>query len=172
MGPFVGGVLVEINLPLGGVALVSLLPFLRVKYNRTTTISERLKRIDYISTLVLVGAVTSVLIGLSYGGTLYAWSNARIIGVAIPTAVFNTRFAIEAYRITDEALASITPAAVGFALVFMEKEVVLRTELDTKFGLEDGQKGGSGSGGGGGSSDVESDAAAGAAQVKEKTSSA
>ncbi|KAH7024902.1 major facilitator superfamily domain-containing protein [Microdochium trichocladiopsis] len=398
MGPFVGGVLVErsswrwvfwLNLPLGGVALISLLIFLRVKYDRTTAMSERLKRIDYIGTLILVGAVTSVLIGLSYGGTLYAWSDARIIvplvlgilglfvfhayetaswvkyptlpeqvfrrrtpaaalllaflsfmllfwaiyflpvyfqavllagstqsgvwllptvlvevplavvggalvtktgrykplhlfafgvmtlgfglfarfdrwtstaewvivqmlpafgvgfmmstnlpavqadlpeeqvaaataafsfmraygsiwGVAIPAAVFNARFAVEAYRITDEAvrdrlsdgeaysyvtaaligtftpetrdqvvdvftralkvtwLASIAPAALGFALVFMEKEVVLRTELDTKFGLEDGQKGGSG---GAGSSDVESDAAAGPVQVKEKTTS-
>jgi len=378
LGPFVGGVLVErsswrwvfwINLPLGGIALISLLVFMRVKYDRTTAMSERLKRIDYIGTLILVGAVTSVLIGLSYGGTLYAWSDARIIvpivlgilglfafhayeaaswvkyptlpeqvfkkrtpaaalflaflsfilmywaiyflpvyfqavlgagstqsgvwllptvlvevplavvggalvtstgryrplhffafgvmllgfglfarfnrntttaewvivqmlpafgvgfmmstnlpavqadlpeemmaaataafsfmraygsiwGVAIPAAVFNAQFAVDSFRITDPAvraqlsdgkaysfvtaalingfapetkdqvidvftralrvtwLASMAPAALGLALVFMEKEIVLRTELDTKFGLEDGQK----------NSDIESDA--------------
>jgi hypothetical protein len=42
-------------------------------------LTTRLKRIDYIGTLILVGSVTSVLIGLSYGGTVYPWSDARII---------------------------------------------------------------------------------------------
>ncbi|KAF7520304.1 hypothetical protein G7054_g12805 [Neopestalotiopsis clavispora] len=88
IGPFVGGVLVErsswrwvfwINLPLGGVALVSLIIFLRVKYDRITSLALRLRRIDYIGTVILIAAVTSVLIGLSYGGTVYVWSDARVI---------------------------------------------------------------------------------------------
>ncbi|KAF3024853.1 hypothetical protein E8E14_011128 [Neopestalotiopsis sp. 37M] len=88
IGPFVGGVLVErsswrwvfwINLPVGGVALVSLIIFLRVKYDRTTSLALRLRRIDYIGTVILIAAVTSVLIGLSYGGIVYAWSDARVI---------------------------------------------------------------------------------------------
>lgn len=69
----------RINLPLGGLAIVSLVLFLRVKYDRETALTTRLKRIDYIGTVILVGAVTSVLIGLSYGGTVYPWSDARII---------------------------------------------------------------------------------------------
>jgi hypothetical protein len=69
----------RINLPLGGVALISLLIFMRVKYDRTTAMRERVKHIDYIGTLILVGAVTSLLLGLSYGGTRYAWSDVRII---------------------------------------------------------------------------------------------
>jgi hypothetical protein len=69
----------RINLPLGGVALVSLIIFLRVKDDRTTSLALRLRRIDYIGTVILIAAVTSVLIGLSYGGTVYAWSDARVI---------------------------------------------------------------------------------------------
>ncbi|KAI1868051.1 uncharacterized protein JN550_006539 [Neoarthrinium moseri] len=37
-------------------------------------------------------------------------------------------------------LASIAPAVLGFLIVFAEKEIVLRTELDIKYGLDDGEK--------------------------------
>ena len=105
-----------------------------------------------------------------------------IWGVSIPAAIFNARFAIESYRITDTGvrtllsdgraysfvtaalvnsftpetkdqvidvftralkvtwLASIAPAALGLLLVFAEKEIVLRTELDTKYGLDESKK--------------------------------
>lgn len=88
IGPFVGGILVQrsswrwvfyINLPIGGVALIFLIFFLRVKYDRTSSFSSRLKKIDYLGTAILAAAITSLLIGLSWGGALYAWSSYRVV---------------------------------------------------------------------------------------------
>ena len=107
-----------------------------------------------------------------------------IWGVAIPSASFNSRFAAEAYRITDERtrqqlnsgrayrfvtasilgsldsqscnqvvgvftqtlktiwLVSIAFSGAALLLVFVEKEVVLRTDLQTEYGLKIPTKGG------------------------------
>lgn len=112
-----------------------------------------------------------------------AWSFVRsfgsIWGVAIPAAIFNTKFGQLSYRIGDPSARallskghayqyasaafvdsfqqptrsqivgvytdslklvwqiSIVFSGVAFLLVFMEKQIVLRTELDTEFGLAD-----------------------------------
>lgn len=88
IGPFVGGILVErsswrwvfyINLPIGGASLVLLILFLRVNYDRSTSLQTRLKRIDYVGNAILIGAVTSVLIALSWAGTRYPWSDFHIL---------------------------------------------------------------------------------------------
>ncbi|KAH8178515.1 major facilitator superfamily protein [Sarocladium implicatum] len=140
LGPFVGGIIVEksswrwvfwINLPLGGLALLSLVLFLRVRYDRETAIATRLKRIDYIGTLILIGAVTSVLIALSYGGTKYPWSDGRIIAPLI-TGILGL-FAFHAYEtaswvkhptLPEQVFKKRTPAAalilafLSFMLLF------------------------------------------------------
>lgn len=88
IGPFVGGALVErsswrwvfyINLPIGGCSLVLLFLFLRVNFDRTTSFATRLKRIDYIGTIILVASVTSLLIALSWGGGRFPWSSWHVI---------------------------------------------------------------------------------------------
>ncbi|KAI1865591.1 hypothetical protein JX265_007914 [Neoarthrinium moseri] len=91
----------------------------------------------------------------------YGYSQDR----SISAAVFNSRFTIEAYSFATAALvnglapdtrdqvidvftrglkvtwlASTALAVLGFLLVFAEKEIVLRIELDTKYGLNDGEK--------------------------------
>ncbi|KAA6407165.1 MAG: Major facilitator superfamily general substrate transporter [Lasallia pustulata] len=115
-----------------------------------------------------------------------AWSFVRsfgsIWGVAIPAAIFNTKFGQLSYRIGDQSARamlskghayqyasaafvnsfqqpirsqivgvyidslklvwqiSIVFSGVAFLLVFLEKQIVLRTELDTEFGLVDGKE--------------------------------
>lgn len=68
-----------INLPIGGASLVLLFLFLRVNYDRSTSFASRFKRLDYAGTAILVAAVTSVLIALSWGGTRYTWSSGRVV---------------------------------------------------------------------------------------------
>lgn len=88
LGPFVGGILVErsswrwvfyINLPVGGVALILLFLFLRLKMRKGMTFVEKVKRIDFIGNAILIAATVSTLYSLTYGGTLYKWSDARVI---------------------------------------------------------------------------------------------
>ncbi|KAK9414459.1 putative Major facilitator superfamily domain-containing protein [Seiridium unicorne] len=61
-----------INLPINGISMILLLLFLRVKYDRTTTLMARMKRMDYLDNSMLISAFTSVLIVVSYGGARYA----------------------------------------------------------------------------------------------------
>ncbi|KAI0853598.1 MFS general substrate transporter [Daldinia vernicosa] len=88
VGPLVGGAIVDgttwrwvfyINLPVSGAALILHLLFLRVNYDKETSIVERLKKIDYMGNAILIGSVVSVLIALSWGGTRYEWKSYQIL---------------------------------------------------------------------------------------------
>jgi hypothetical protein len=52
--------------------------FLRVKWNRTSTISERIRRIDVIGNSILIASTVSVLLALTWADTVYSWSSYQI----------------------------------------------------------------------------------------------
>ncbi|KAI5926907.1 MFS general substrate transporter [Camillea tinctor] len=88
IGPVVGGAIVQtttwrwvfyINLPVGGVSLAFLWLFLRVKWDRETKIRDKLKRIDVFGNTLLVASTVSVLIALTWAGSVYPWSSGRIL---------------------------------------------------------------------------------------------
>ena len=88
LGPFFGGLIIDnvswrwvfyINLPVAGVALLLLFFFLQVNYDKSHTISEKLKRIDYIGNAIFVASCVSILIALGWADILYPWSSFRVI---------------------------------------------------------------------------------------------
>ncbi|KAL0940270.1 multidrug resistance protein fnx1 [Colletotrichum truncatum] len=88
IGPFVGGIIVQntswrwvfyINLPIGGISLVLLWLFLHVKWDRTTVVADKLRRIDFIGNGILIASTVSVLIALTWAGAVYPWSSYRIL---------------------------------------------------------------------------------------------
>ncbi|KAI0095663.1 MFS general substrate transporter [Hypoxylon sp. NC0597] len=88
LGPFIGGAIAQgttwrwvfyINLPICGLSLVLLTSFLHVNYDRSPTVAQRLRRIDYSGNIILIASVASILISLTYGGTRYVWSSWRIL---------------------------------------------------------------------------------------------
>jgi hypothetical protein len=67
------------NLPLGGLSLLFLVPFLQVHYIKETTFLEKVKRIDWVGNLILTPSLTSILIALTDAGTTAPWSSSRVI---------------------------------------------------------------------------------------------
>ena len=53
--------------------------FLQVEWEKESKIAAKIKRIDWIGNTIFVASVVAVLIALSWGGTVYAWSTFRII---------------------------------------------------------------------------------------------
>jgi MFS family permease len=86
-GPFAGGIIVQhswrwvflLNLPIGGLALLLVVAFLKVNYNKESTIKEKFKRVDYIGNAIFVASVVAILISLTWGGTTYPWSSSKVI---------------------------------------------------------------------------------------------
>ena len=68
-----------LNLPIAGVALVLQLLFLQVNYDKETTFRQKVKRIDYVGNIILIASVVSMLLALSWGGTLYEWSAYQVL---------------------------------------------------------------------------------------------
>jgi MFS family permease len=88
LGPLFGGLIVQhtswrwvfyLNVPIGGAAMVVLTAFLHVKWDQTPDYMARLKRIDWIGNGVFVLSMVSILISLSWSGSVYPWSSFRVI---------------------------------------------------------------------------------------------
>ena len=88
LGPFLGGIIVEtttwrwvfyLNLPIGAVAMILLLAFLHVRYEKQSTFMGKFRRVDHTGNAIFISATTSILIALTNGGTRYSWSSWRII---------------------------------------------------------------------------------------------
>lgn len=84
LGPFIGGAIVSsttwrwvfwMNLPIGGASLAILYLFLHVKYDQEMAWSQKLKRIDYGGSSILMASSVAILYALSYAGSTYPWSS-------------------------------------------------------------------------------------------------
>jgi MFS family permease len=91
VGPVVGGALAAqdwrwcfyINLPICAVVLPVLILFLRIKHLATAW-RDVVTRVDWMGNVIFIGSITSILTGLTFGGTVYEWSSWRI---TVPIAV-------------------------------------------------------------------------------------
>ena len=88
LGPFFGGLIVDystwrwvfyLNLPIGGVALILLFVFLRVRWNKDSSYTTKLTSIDWVGNFIFVAAICSVLIALAWAGAVYPWSSYHIL---------------------------------------------------------------------------------------------
>ncbi|GAW18775.1 hypothetical protein ANO14919_082570 [Xylariales sp. No.14919] len=88
LGPFFGGLIVSniswrwvfyLCLPIGGTALVLLVFFLHVGYNKEKTLAGRLANIDWFGNSLFAASVTSILIALAWAGVVYPWSSYHVL---------------------------------------------------------------------------------------------
>jgi hypothetical protein len=95
LGPVIGGAIAQnttwrwifyIMFPFCVFGLVSI-PYLLTVKPRTTTMSEKLGRVDWLGGAIFIASATLFLIAISWGGSQYAWNSAETLAPLIIGAV-------------------------------------------------------------------------------------
>jgi hypothetical protein len=116
-GPLVGGAFTTnitwrwcfyLNLPIGAVVMVVLIFTLHTPASKNTdSRKEQLKKLDPYGTAVFLPGIVCLLLALEWGGTTYAWANARIIVLFILGAILLGIFIVIQFRAGDFATVPI-----------------------------------------------------------------
>ncbi|KAA0932023.1 MDR family MFS transporter [Streptomyces apricus] len=131
LGPLLGGLFTQhlswrwvfyVNLPVGVVALAVIAAVLHVP------VRSRRHTIDYLGTFLIAAVATCLVLVASLGGSTWAWSSPRIIGLAVLGAVLAVAFVaverraaepvlpLKLFRIRTFVLAAVISFVVGFAM--------------------------------------------------------
>ncbi|KAK7059979.1 iron permease [Favolaschia claudopus] len=138
ISPIVGGSLAAtgqwrwifyLNVPICGLAAVLVVAFLRLR-TPPGTLREKLQRIDYIGNILVVGATTSTVLALTWGGIQFSWGSANILvplivglcGLAV-FLIYEARFA--AHPMVPFDVMSTRTGLSGYAQTFFTSMILI-----------------------------------------------
>ncbi|OJJ34614.1 hypothetical protein ASPWEDRAFT_112861 [Aspergillus wentii DTO 134E9] len=125
VGPVLGGVLTSranwrwcfwINLPIGGVVFFVFIFVLKLPSPKTP-IRAGLKAIDWTGSVLSVGSILMILLGLNFGGVTYPWASATVICLIVMGCVVVALFILYEWKFARNPIiplrlfSSISPAA-------------------------------------------------------------
>ncbi|CAO3652070.1 unnamed protein product [Cunninghamella blakesleeana] len=92
-----------INLPIGGAAIILLFFFLDLPTQKSSLIAK-LKRIDYLGTLIILIAALLFLLALNFGSDLYPWTSAAVLVPLIVSFILIILFIIVESKFAKEPI--------------------------------------------------------------------
>lgn len=67
-------------------------------------LQELISRVDYIGILIFTGALASIIIGVTWGGTTYAWNSPQVLATLITGSVGLVLFGIYEWLVVAEGI--------------------------------------------------------------------
>ncbi|ORX71699.1 MFS general substrate transporter [Basidiobolus meristosporus CBS 931.73] len=112
LGPLLGGVFTDdstwrwsfyINLPIGALTVVIVTLYLHLPAAKGS-LKEKIMRIDFLGTVLLLGFIITLLLPTQWGGNTYAWTSPKIIALYCVSGVLLIAFIVVEYRFAAEPI--------------------------------------------------------------------